>query len=79
MDNVDMFYHDYNSMFTAVFEETAFNFNQRHKDGVDLTKKWPTLGFINGLLRNLEISPLVTEEFVFAGFSWITDMPMTTE
>lgn len=79
MDNVGMFYHDYDSLFTAVFESTAYNFNQRHKDGVDLTQKWPKLAFLNNLLRDLEITPLVTDEFVFAGFSWITDSLLVKE
>lgn len=27
MDNVGMYYHDYDSLLTAVFEATAYNFN----------------------------------------------------
>lgn len=73
MDNVGMYYHDYDSLFSAVFEATAYNFNQQHINGIDIKNKFPILNFISGLLRNFEISPMVTDEFVYAGFNWISD------
>ena len=53
------------------------DFNTRHAAGFDITKKYPTAGFINGLARNSIVSPNVQEEFIYAGFKWISDMGST--
>mmetsp|Transcript_13731 Transcript_13731/g.9710 ORF Transcript_13731/g.9710 Transcript_13731/m.9710 type:complete len:106 (+) Transcript_13731:1211-1528(+) len=73
MDNVGMYYHDYDSLLTAVFEATAYNFNQQHINGIDFKNHFPILNFINGLLRDFVMTPLVTDEFIYGGFNWISD------
>ena len=52
----------------------ADDFNIVHSKGLDLTKKYPTTAFINGLARNTIVSPTVQEQFVYAGFKWISDL-----
>jgi len=67
-------YHNYDTLFSAVAETMADDFNIVHSKGINLIEKYPTAGFINGLARNTIVSPTVQEEFIYAGFKWISDM-----
>ena len=38
VDNVGLFYHDFNAVFTSVLESQAFDFNHIHVEGWNLKK-----------------------------------------
>lgn len=40
---------------------------------MDLTKKISTLAFIAGMAQNSIATPLEQNEFLYAGFKWISD------
>lgn len=77
-DNVGMYYHDYDTLLTSILVETALNFNIVHSTGTDLKDRFPTLKFVNGLLKNSYLTPYMEDEFIYGGFSWITDFGETT-
>lgn len=73
-DLVGLDYHAYDKLFTSVVSGMADDFNLSHSDGINLIAKYPTLGFISGLARNSIVSPTSEEEFLYAGFKWISDL-----
>lgn len=78
-DIVGLDYHNFDEILTSVITAMTDDFNLAHKEGLNLVKKYPTLGFISGMARNSIVSPLVQEEFVYAGFKWISDMGVAEE
>ena len=74
VDNVGMFYHNYDALLTNVLNGLAYDFNTTHASGIDLTKNNLTLKFISGLVRASIITPFQEDGFLFAGFKWITDI-----
>ena len=72
-DRVGLDYHAFDSLLTSVAVSMSDNFNLSHSKGLNLVEKYPTLGFISGMARNSIVSPLVQDEFVYAGFKWISD------
>jgi hypothetical protein len=69
-----MNYHDYDSLLTAVLNSFVTNFNMSHADGIDLTKKIPTLKFVAGMLQATLLTPFQEQGFLYGGFKWITDL-----
>lgn len=72
-DKVGLDYHAFDSLLTSVAVSMSDNFNLSHSQGINLVEKYPTLGFISGMARNSIVSPLKEDEFVYAGFKWISD------
>ena len=72
-DLVGMDYHPFDELLTDVAKQMITDFNIAHEGGINLVKKFPTLAFISGMARNSIASPLVQEEFLYAGFKWISD------
>lgn len=72
-DLVGLDYHAFDTLLTSVATSMSDAFNLSHSNGINLVKKWPTLNFISGMARNSIVSPLVQDEFVYAGFKWISD------
>ena len=73
VDNVGMFYHDYDQLLTNVLIAFTDDFNLSHPSGIDL-KKTTWGGMLANLLRETEVSTGVQPGFLYAGFSWITDV-----
>jgi len=71
-DNVGLDYHAFDTLFTSVATTMADTFNLSHGK-LDLVAKFPVLAFISGMARNSIVSPLVQDEFIYAGFKWISD------
>ena len=59
--SITLDHHDFDALFTAVLNTMSDDFNTVHSAGFDITKKYPTAGFINGLARNSIVSPNVQE------------------
>jgi hypothetical protein len=49
-------------------------FNAKFGEVIDLKMKYPTLGFVAGIVKNLVLTPFQVDHFLFAGFKWISDM-----
>ncbi len=73
VDNVGMFYHDYDELLTSVINAVVYDFNTTHAKGIDLTKN-TTVKFVAGLLRQTLLTPFEKDEFLFGGFRWISDL-----
>lgn len=73
IDNVGMFYHDYDDLLTAVLEAFAADFNVIHSDGWDAKNINKTAGFIAGLIKATILTPYEVDGFLFGGFKWISD------
>ena len=73
-DLVGLDYHAYDTLLTSVLVGMSDDFNIKHQGGINLIAKYPTLGFISGLARNTIVSPDIQEEFLYAGFKWISDL-----
>merc|ERR1711920_255197 len=71
-DNVGMDYHAFDELLSSVAVTMSDTFNLSHGK-MDLVKKYPILNFIAGMARNSIVSPLVQDEFIYAGFKWISD------
>ena len=56
-DNVNMMYHDYDSLLTAVLNSFVTDFNMSHSNGIDLKQKYPTLKFVAGMLQATLLTP----------------------
>ena len=72
-DLVGLDYHPYDDLLTSVATSITTDFNVAHTGGLNLVDKYPTLAFISGMARNSIASPLIQEEFLYAGFKWISD------
>ena len=72
VDNVGMFYHDYDLMFTSVMSAMVYDFNTSHIDGIDL-RKMSLFNFVSNLIPDTTITPFQENTFIFAGFRWIKD------
>lgn len=72
-DNIGMYYHDYDDLLTNILIDFAFDFNLSHSDGIDFKQKYPVLKLVNHALKYSEITPLALDDFIFGGFSWISD------
>ena len=74
IDNIGMFYHNYDLLLTNVMNGLVYDFNYSHQDGIDLVKKYPTLQFISGMVRPSIITPYQVDGFIYGGFKWISDL-----
>ena len=72
-DNIGLDYHAYDDLFTAIAKGKADTFNIEHSAGIDLAKKISTLKFIAGMAQNSIATPFEQNEFLYAGFKWISD------
>ena len=72
-DNIGLDYHAYDDLFTAIAKGKADTFNIEHAAGIDLAEKISTLKFIAGMAQNSIATPFEQNEFLYAGFKWISD------
>ena len=69
---------DFNTLFGAMLNTYANNFNDEYLKGWSLSNIDPQLGLLTGILKNTTLTPYVTDEWLFGGFSMqpdMTDMP----
>ena len=59
-------------MMTEFVTTLCDSYNTAHVDGIDM-KKNQIVGFVAGLLRHTLLTPFVVDEYLYGGFSWITD------
>ena len=64
--------HAWDDEMTSLMTALGNDFNTAHAGGIDL-KKHQIIGFVAGMVRHTLLSPLVIEEYLYGGFSWITD------
>jgi len=57
---------------TAFLTALGNDYNARHVGGIDF-KKNQIVGFVAGLLRHTLLTPFVVDEYLYGGFSWISD------
>lgn len=76
VDNIGMYAHDYNKLFTSVLKNTAVDLNTKwNEDGWAIANINPTIGMIGGLLQQFTVSPSKADNFVLIGWSMYADMP----
>jgi hypothetical protein len=57
---------------TAFLTALGDDYNAKHVGGIDF-KKNEIVGFVAGLLRHTLLTPSVVDEYLYGGFSWISD------
>jgi hypothetical protein len=72
-----MYRRDYDFTFKSIFAQIVDMANRELWHGVDLTKMNSNLPFIEGMFKNSTVSPFVSEEFLYFGFTFFTDGTMT--
>lgn len=48
------------------------HYNEKHVNGINF-KENQIVGFVAGMLRHTLLTPQVVDEYLYGGFSWITD------
>jgi hypothetical protein len=69
---VDFATTNWDETMTGLVTALGNDYNSAHVDGIDL-KKNQIVGFVAGLLRHTLLTPYVADEYLYGGFSWITD------
>lgn len=67
-------YHNWDLELTAVVKNLADDFNLRWGRAHDLKEKYPLIKMVAGMFPKTLLSPFVTDEFLLAGLSSITDI-----
>lgn len=75
-DNVGLYERDYDTYITGLIEAIVKNINTEWAEPWDLAELDPTVGFLRSMFTNLQLSPYITEEFIFFGFSYMLDFSM---
>ena len=63
---------DLDATMLSFFTNLGNDYDASHAKGIDL-KKNITVGFVSGLLKHTLLTPYMVEEYLYGGFSWITD------
>ena len=63
---------DLDAAMLSFFTNLGNDYDASHAKGIDL-KKNITVGFVSGLLKHTLLTPYMVEEYLYGGFSWITD------
>lgn len=71
--------HDYKGVLTQALQASADAFNNEYKAGWPLTNINPQFGMLGGLLKNMTVSPYITDHWLFAGFEMQADLPTMVE
>lgn len=74
-DNIGMMAHNYNVLFTSILMNAANDMNIKFQKGWPMANIDPAFALIGGLIKNATISPYISENFLYAGFSMQADMP----
>ena len=74
-DNVGMFSHNYNILFTSILKNFANDMNMKYTKGYPLANLNPVFGLVGGLLKNFTVTPFQQDNYLFAGFSMQADLP----
>jgi hypothetical protein len=78
-DNIGMYSHDYNILFTSILRNFANQINMQYsKSGYPLANIDPTFGLLSGLLQDFTVSPYFFNDYLLMGFSMQADKPTLT-
>ena len=70
VDNVDMYPHNYNTLFTSILKNFANDFNIRDRHGFKLDSYAPdVVARLRKVVQNSTVSPFVEDKFLLVGFS----------
>ena len=69
---VDLQTADLDAALLSFLSALETEYDAAHEKGIDL-KKNVTVGFVAGLLRHTLLTPYMEDEYLYGGFSWITD------
>ena len=69
---VDLGIDDLDAALLSFLTALETDYDAAHEKGIDL-KKNTTIGFVAGLLRHTLLTPFMEDEYLYGGFSWITD------
>jgi hypothetical protein len=58
---------------TGLLGEGMDAFNLKYREGNNLSKKYPTVKFVAGLLGKTLLTPYSEDANIFGGFKWISD------
>ena len=72
---IDFGEHDYDHLFNRLLSDYTESFNGKFAKGWPLSNIDPNFGMIGGLIKNSTISPYVTDEWLYGGFSMQADLP----
>jgi hypothetical protein len=69
---------DLEKIFDDYFSGKALAFNDKYKSGVSLAELIdPRLAMIGGLIKNITVTPYVSDGWLYAGFSMYADNPIS--
>ena len=74
-DQIGLNEKEFTPLFNAIARDLFLDFNTEYSAGWPLTNLDPQLGMMGALLKNMTVSPYVTDEWMYAGFSMYADMP----
>ena len=77
-DNIGMYAHNYNILFTSILKNFANDINIQYAKGYPLANLNPTIGFLGGLIKQFTVTPYVLGNYLYAGFSMQADLPTAT-
>jgi hypothetical protein len=78
-DNIGMFAHNYNVLFTSILKNFANDMNMKYAKGYALAQINPTFGLLSGLIKNFTVTPYQLDNYLYAGFSEQADLPTAPE
>lgn len=67
-------HHNWDMELTFVLKDITDDINIRFGELIDLTKLYPTLKFVTGIVAKTLLSPYVKDEYIMAGFSTHHDL-----
>jgi len=73
-NNLGEFFLDYKGLLNAALGVAVNDFNTQYRKGIDLTKVIKALSFASGMLMHTVITPFQVDGYLYAGFSWLSDM-----
>merc|ERR1711935_1002894 len=64
-DNIGMWAHNYNMLFTNILHNVANDLNMKYKNGYALANIDPVFGLLGGLIKGFTVSPFFAQDFMF--------------
>ena len=78
-DNIGMYAHNYNALFTGVLHNQANDINIKYaKNGFPLAMVNPVFGLLGGLLKDFTVTPYLSENYLYMGWSMYADLVTDT-
>lgn len=67
--------HNYTTVIADAFNATAAELNEEYKNGWSLANLDPRVAMLGGLIKNITVSPYITDNWMLAGFEMYADLP----